>query len=158
MPHRIAVVGFDSRPELELNFTKSFDAAAEVIEQLSDANAGDHGAAILDSLGFAVDLLRKAPVGYRRAILLMSETNDRGSKLSMEDALRAISETNTAIYSTAFSTGYHEASEYGARELPTKMAPDQDDEPNPITGLHDPPPPMRRSSQPALFRACCLAL
>ncbi len=120
VPHRLAVVGFDSKPELELGFTSNFDDIGSVIVALDKGNAGDHGAGILDSLVFAVDLLRKAPAGYRRAILLLSETNDRGSKKTMEEALRAITETNTMIYSVAFSTPLHEASEYGNKELPTK--------------------------------------
>jgi VWFA-related protein len=120
VPHRLAVVGFDSEPELELPFTANFDSVGDVIEQLDKGNTGDHGAGILDSVVFAVDLLRKAPSGYRRAILLLSETNDRGSKSSMEQALRAITETNTTIYSVAFSTPFHEASEYGSKQLPTK--------------------------------------
>jgi VWFA-related protein len=120
VPHRVAVVGFDTHPELELGFTSKIDDVADVIGQLNQGNTGDHGAGILDSLVFAVDLLRKAPPGYRRAILLLSETNDHGSTVSLESALRAITETNTAIYSVAFSTPFHEASEYGHKQLPTK--------------------------------------
>jgi len=120
VPHRIAVVGFDTHPELELDFTSSFDEVADTIELFNQGNTGDHGAGILDSLVFAVDLLRNAPRGYRRAILLLSETNDRGSIATLEEALRAVTETNTAIYSVAFSTPFHEASEYGKKQLPTK--------------------------------------
>jgi VWFA-related protein len=123
VPHRVAVVGFDSRPELELPFTSDLDAVGNVIAQLDRGNSGDHGAGILDSLILAVDLLRTAPAGYRRAILLLSETNDRGSRHPLAAALRAITETNTAVYSLAFSTSYHEASEYGNKELPTKAVP-----------------------------------
>jgi hypothetical protein len=63
-------------------------------------------------------LLRDQPVGYRRAILLISETLDRGSNLKLEDAVRAISDTNTAIYSIGFSTAKSEAAHYAYRELP----------------------------------------
>jgi VWFA-related protein len=120
VPHQVAVIGFDSHPELELDFTSNFDRVADTIDQLDQGNAGDRGAGILDSLIFAVDRLRHAPPGYRRAILLLSETNDRGSTHTFDEALKAISETNTAIYSVAFSTPFHEASEFGNRELPTK--------------------------------------
>jgi len=123
VPHRIAVVGFDSRPKLLQDFTPDSDSVSSAINDftaLTGVDAGDHGAAILDSLGFAVDLLRRQPPQYRRAILLLSETNDRGSRLPLVDALRAISDTNTAIYSVAFSTGIAAASRYGHKELPTK--------------------------------------
>src|ERR1035437_9967146 len=86
-------------------------------------NNGDARPPPLDSLGFSIDLLRKQPIQYRRAILLISETNDRGSKLKLDDALRAISDTNTAIYSIAYSTGNTDAAQYAHRELPTKRKP-----------------------------------
>ena len=123
VPHRISVVGFDSGPELLQDFTGDMAAVTETIQDLSKNIDGDGGAAILDSIGFALDLLRKQPPQYRRAILLLSETNDRGSKMKLEDALRAIGETNTMVYSLAFSTGNTRASEYAHRQLPTKLVP-----------------------------------
>ena len=138
VPHRIAVVAFDSRSSLEQDFTANTDAAAQAILDLEpgctrqkhldnceakgaehDVSLGDNGAAILDSLGYSVSLLRKQPTTYRRAILLVSETLDRGSTLKLDDALRAITDTNTAIYSVGFSTGKSEAANYAHRELPT---------------------------------------
>jgi VWFA-related protein len=117
VPHKIAVVAFDSQPTMVREFTADSDAAVAAIR---DVGPGDNGAAILDSLGFSVDLLRKQPSEYRRAILLVSETLDRGSHLKLEEALRAISDTNTAIYSIGFSTGRSEAAHYASRELPTQ--------------------------------------
>jgi VWFA-related protein len=139
VPHKVAVVAFDSQPTLLEDFTPDIDAAADAIRTLTpgcsrqhhldncaapsaihNVGLGDNGAAILDSLGFSVDLLRKQPLKYRRAILLISETLDRGSNLKLEDALREISDTNTVIYSVGYSTGKSEAAHYGARELPTQ--------------------------------------
>ncbi|MGA1982051.1 MAG: VWA domain-containing protein [Acidobacteriaceae bacterium] len=127
VPHRIAVVGFDSGPELLQDFTPNIDSVADTIHYMSTSIDGDGRAAILDALGFSLDLLRQQPPQYRRAILLLSETNDRGSKLSLDDALRAVSDTNTIIYSLAYSTGNTDASEYAHRELPTKRVPCDDD-------------------------------
>ncbi len=115
VPHKIAVVAFDSRPSLIKNFTTQIDAAERAIVALQQ---GDNDAAILDSLGFAVDLLRDQPPEYRRAILLVSETLDRGSRLTLEEAVRALSDTNTAIYSIGFSTAKSEATHYFYREMP----------------------------------------
>jgi VWFA-related protein len=120
VPHQVAVIGFDSRPELELRLTSNAGGVAEIIDELDQGNTGDGGAAILDALILAVEQLRAAPIGYRRAILLLSETEDRGSTHTLDEALRAISETNTAIYSLAFGTGRTKASEYGNKMLPTK--------------------------------------
>jgi VWFA-related protein len=97
------------------DFTPNVD---EVGAALHDLDEGDKGAAILDGLKFSVDLLRSQPVNYRRAILLISETIDRGSQTKMEDALRDLSDTNTAIYSLGFSSGKADAAHYADRELP----------------------------------------
>ncbi|WP_263367678.1 VWA domain-containing protein [Edaphobacter bradus] len=139
VPHKIAVVAFDSQPTLLEDFTPSIDRAAAAIATLTpdctrqhhldncasplairNVPLGDNGDAILDSIAFSVDLLRKQPIEYRRAILLISETLDRGSRTSLDDALRAISDTNTTIYSIGFSTAKSEAAHYGARTLPTQ--------------------------------------
>jgi hypothetical protein len=143
VPRRIAVVGFDSGPELLLNFTHDMDAVTDNIHDLDTNIDGDGGAAILDALGYSVDLLRQQPPEYRRAILLLSESNDRGSKLKLEQALRAISDTNTAIYSLAYSTGNTDASDYASRELPTKFIPCPTEPQLPSIRLNQvaPPPP-----------------
>jgi VWFA-related protein len=93
------------------------DVAAGAIQ---DLDPGDKGAAILDGLRFSVDLLRREPANYRRAILLISETLDRGSQTQLVDALHAISDTNTAIYALSFSSGKSQAANYGYHELPVR--------------------------------------
>jgi len=101
VPHTIAIVTFDSVPKMLQEFTSEPEPIEGAIHNLSP---GDDGAAILDTLGFSVDLLKEQPQKYRRAILLISETLDRGSRVKLDDALREISDTNTAIYSLSFSS------------------------------------------------------
>jgi VWFA-related protein len=117
VPHLVAVVGFDSSPVLVQDFTPDIGLAAHGIQALISDDNGDNGAAVLDSLGFSVDLLRKQPPEYRRAILLVSESNDHGSTLKLDEALRAISDTNTAIYSFGFSSGRDELKHESAKAL-----------------------------------------
>ncbi len=180
VPHRVAVVAFDSRPTLFRDFTSSGDAIAKAILDLTpdctrqhhmedciapgsvhNLSLGDNGAAILDALGFSVDLLRSQPAGYRRAILLVSETLDRGSHLTLDQALRAISDTNTAIYSIAFSTGRSEAAHYAFRQLPTQpgRAMLENHHPNPPTGCmgKDPDPDPDATTNRAVQAYDCLA-
>jgi VWFA-related protein len=122
--HRVAVIGFDSTPHLLTPFTSN---TADASRQLSNLSAGDHssadqGAAILDAVAFAVAQLRTQPAHYRRAILLLSETIDQGSTTTLNEALRLISDTNTAMYSFAFSSTRaavsHEASKFSQDETP----------------------------------------
>ena len=101
VPHRVSVVSFDSHAHLEQDFDPDTEKAAGVIAGLEP---GDKGAAILDGLTFATAQLAKQPAQYRRALLLFSETIDSGSQASLDDTLRAIDDTNTAIYSFAFSS------------------------------------------------------
>jgi len=98
---RVAVIGFDSSPRLRVPFTPDTSKASD---ELSFLQPGDSGAAILDGIAFAVEQLRSQPPNYRRAILLFSETVDHGSATQLGSALRLIGDTNTALYSFAFSS------------------------------------------------------
>ncbi|MGO8758801.1 MAG: VWA domain-containing protein [Terracidiphilus sp.] len=115
--HRVAVVGFDSVPHLLAPFTNN---ASDASLKLANLREGDRGAAILDALAFATTQLQAQPTRYRRAILLLSETIDHGSNISLNDALRLISDTNTIMYSFGFSSTKsdvsHEASKLSNSE------------------------------------------
>ena len=121
--HTVAVVGFDSTPVLLHGFTPDLNFIGK---SLSDLDTGDKGGAVLDAITFSVDLLRKQPPRYRRAILLLSETLDQGSHTSLVDALRAISDTNTVIYSVGFNSTRSQI-----REEASKL---NSDEPGPAHG------------------------
>jgi VWFA-related protein len=129
IPHKVSIVAFDSVPTLVHRWSSHLDSISET---LGAQDAGDSGAAILDAVNFSVDQLRPVPTTYRRAILLFSETKDNGSKVSLNQAVRAISDTNTAIYSVAFSSNRVEE-----RSAASKL---EGDEPGPEHGCfsHDP--------------------
>ncbi len=135
VPHKVGVVAFDSHPELVQKFTPHMD---RVEVALNNLEAGDSKAAILDALTFAVNILRVQPPEYRRAILLLSETIDHGSSTTLAEALRAVGDTNTVIYSAAFSStrsdAKNEASKISQPETPGPpggcMAKDPEADPN----------------------------
>jgi len=112
--HRVAVIGFDSKPHLLLPFTPE---TAQASLKLGSLRKGDAGAGILDGVAFAAEQLRTQPPNYRRAILLFSETIDQGSETALGEALRLISDTNTSLYSFGFSSTKaavaHEAAKFG---------------------------------------------
>jgi VWFA-related protein len=145
--HKIAVVEFDSEPQLSQGFTSNVATIQDTMDALSP---GDGGAAILDGLSFALDLLRRQPPEYRRMILLLSETVDHGSKLKAEDAVKAISDTNTAIYSIGFSSSKDEVK----RDVAANMIhPSSSVEPGPPGGCmaqdpdKEPDPTQTRAKQ-----------
>jgi VWFA-related protein len=117
--HRVAVIALDSTPHLLQPFTASTELAAKQLDYLK---AGDKGAAILDGVAFAVSQLRQQPANYRHAILLFSETIDQDSNTTKGEALRLISDTNTTMYSFAFSSTHaavrHEASKFNRPDQP----------------------------------------
>ena len=99
--HKVALVSFDSAPNFVQKFTPHLDRVAIALNSLEP---GDDHAVILDAIVYAANLLRRQPPEYRRAILLVSETIDHGSSVSVGEALRAVSDTNTVIYSIAFNS------------------------------------------------------
>ena len=123
--HRIAVVEFDSQPRMLQNFTSDSDAVEQAIDSI---RPGDDGAAILDSVWYAVDMLADEPVQNQRVILLLSETRDHGSRTPMTDVLRKIGQSDVIVYSLAFSAARGDlldfsGSQGGANLLaPVKMA------------------------------------
>lgn len=101
LEHRVALITFDSQPHLAMPFT---DQTAKAAFALANLEPGDNEAAILDAVAFAIGKLREQPPRFRRAILLLSETVDQSSSISLGDTLRLIGTTNTAVYSLGFSS------------------------------------------------------
>ena len=99
-PNQVSIVNFDSKPEAASPFTSDI---AQWTDAINHPDPGDSGAAIMDSLKFALDLLSHQPSTNRRAILLLSQPHDVGSKTTAKDILRITGETNTAIYTLTFS-------------------------------------------------------
>jgi VWFA-related protein len=99
-PNMVSIVNFDSQPEAASPFTSDVSEWSDAIDH---PDQGNSGAAILDSIAFGLDLLRKRPQGNRRAILLISQEHDDGSMAKAKDIVRELGETNTAIYSMTFS-------------------------------------------------------
>src|SRR5271155_924153 len=82
VPNKVSIVNFDSRPEAASPFSSD---VAQWKEAIDKPDQGDSGAAIFDGISFALNLLRKEPVSNRRAILLISQERDDGSKTPMKE-------------------------------------------------------------------------
>ena len=96
-----ALVGFDSKPQLVRDFTRSTD---DLTDDLQHFEPGDGGAAILDTAGYAVDLLQSQPREYRRVLLLISEQRDHGSRhVKPEKLVERIGLTDVLVLSLTFS-------------------------------------------------------
>ena len=98
---QVALVGFDSRPHLIRDFTHSGDQVDQELRQLQPGNGG---AAILDTVNYAVTLLETQPKEYRRVLLLLSEERDHGSRHTKPvQLIRKIGESDVLVLSVSFS-------------------------------------------------------
>jgi VWFA-related protein len=98
---QIAVLTFDSRLNLEHDFTGNGTQIADCLRSLKP---GDDGAAILDAVQYSVRLLRQVPEGRQKVLLLISETRDHNSHFAKtEDVVTLIGHSNTTVYTLAFS-------------------------------------------------------
>jgi VWFA-related protein len=96
-----ALVGFDSQPHLIVDYTHSSEDVDDALKRLQP---GDGGAAILDTIGYAVDLLASQPKEFRRVLLLISEERDHGSKHTRpEQLIRKIGQSDVLVLSVSFS-------------------------------------------------------
>jgi VWFA-related protein len=96
-----ALVGFDSKPHLIRDFTHSGE---EINEALKHLEPGAGGAAILDTVSYAVDLLQMQPKEYRRVLLLISEQRDHGSKhIKPAQLIAKIGGSDVLVLSVSFS-------------------------------------------------------
>lgn len=96
-----ALVGFDSQPRLLCDYTHNGDV---ITRQLKQLDPGDGGAAILDTVSYAVDLLNAQPKEFRRVLLLISEERDSGSKHTKSEALiRKIGLSDVLVLGVTFS-------------------------------------------------------
>jgi len=96
-----ALVGFDSRPHLIVDYTHSSDEVNQALKHLEPGNGGD---AILDTVSYAVDLLESQPKEYRRVLLLISEERDHGSKHTKpEQLVEKIGRSDVLVLSVSFS-------------------------------------------------------
>ncbi len=99
-PNQVSIVNFDSQPEGASPFTTDI---AEWQDAIDHPDPGDNGAAIFDSLAFALHLFQNAPAGARHVILLISQSHDEGSKIRAAEIASDLGETGTALYSLTFS-------------------------------------------------------
>jgi VWFA-related protein len=98
---KVALIVFDSQVHGMEDFTGNEDT---ISHDLAGLQPGDGGAAVLDAINYSVKLLDSVPKNHQRVLLLISETRDHGShSAKISDVIKAIGNSNTVVYSLAFS-------------------------------------------------------
>jgi VWFA-related protein len=107
----MALVAFDSRA----TWIEPFGTDEDTISRdLRNMPAGDGGAAILDGVGYSVNLLEQQPPDHRRILLLISESRDHGSHhFNIPQLVERIGTSNTLVLSLVFSPGKAEIIDWG---------------------------------------------
>jgi VWFA-related protein len=99
-PVQIAVVAFGREPALAAPFSTNRELTREKLQHPPSVGGGS---AIIDAVAFSLQVLDGQPKQYRKAILLISETRDHGSRTTRSQMVEALARSNTAVYSVAFS-------------------------------------------------------
>jgi len=100
-PHEVAVLAYGERPYVLDDFSPNAEAVPLALSKLKPC--GDYHAVSIDAVSFAIHMLRRRQNHYRRAILLISETRDHGSRAKLDDVVAELGVTDSVIYSVAFS-------------------------------------------------------
>jgi VWFA-related protein len=107
----VALVAFDSRPTWVEPFSPD---TSSITRDLRRMPAGDGGGAILDAVGYSVNLLEQQPPDHRRVLLLISESRDHGSThFNIPQLVERIGTSNTLVLSLVFSPGKAEIIDWG---------------------------------------------
>ena len=102
-----AVVGFDDRVSMLLDFTSSGDLMDKAMSGLPE---GTPGTKLFDAMSKAVELLSARPevseteLGRRRVMLVIAEAHDSGSEAKLGDVLRRAQLANITIYAVGISS------------------------------------------------------
>ena len=102
-----AVVGFNDSVDKLQDFTSSGDAIERTFAHLDD---GTSGRRLYDAMELAVEMLSSRPVptatnpGRRRVMLVLAESDDKGSKAKLGAVLRRAQLENVTIWSVGLST------------------------------------------------------
>ena len=100
-PHEVAILTYGERPYVLDDFSPNAEAVPLALSKLKPC--GDYYAVSIDAVSFAINMLRRRQNHYRRAILLISETRDHGSRAKLDEVVAELGVTDTVIYSVAFS-------------------------------------------------------
>jgi VWFA-related protein len=108
---QVALVAFDSTPMWVEPFSDDTDSISHDLKHMP---GGDGGAAILDAVGYSINLLEQQPPDHRRVLLLISESRDHGShRFNIPELVQRIGTSNTLVLSLEFSPSKAELIDWG---------------------------------------------
>jgi VWFA-related protein len=100
-PHEVAVVSYGEGPYVLGDFTSDSETVRFALARLKPC--GDFHAATIDAVYYAINMLKRRRTHYRRAILLIGESRDHGSRSKLHDVVAELGVSDTVIYSMTFA-------------------------------------------------------
>jgi VWFA-related protein len=141
-PREVAILSYGERPYVLDDFSASPEAVPLALSRIRDC--GDFHAASIDAVAYAINMLNRRQNHYRRAILLIGETRDHGSRSKLHEVVAELGVTDTVIYSVAFSP----AKDAVLKDLSYDDHPPQDSVSAPPPSPPHPPPPGEADPSP----------
>ncbi len=105
-PHEVAVMAYGADHYILGDFSRRNVDTQIALTKLRDCSSRFN--ATVDAVDFAIQMLNRSRYRYRRAILLIAETRDHGSKAKLDEVVAKLGTTDTVIYSVAFSPAKNE--------------------------------------------------
>jgi VWFA-related protein len=90
-----AIFSFNDKLQVRQDFTPDLGRLTHALRRMEFSPGPDH---VIDATLDTMRLLDQRPEGRRRILLLISEPRDLGSQSTMNDALSAVTASNTLIY------------------------------------------------------------
>ena len=100
-PRDVAVLSYGESPHVLGDFSSRSEDTTRALAKLKPC--GDYGAATIDAVSYAIGMLDRRKRPYRRAILLVSETRDHGSRARLDEVARELGVSDAVIYTVAFA-------------------------------------------------------
>jgi len=108
-PHEVAIISYGEGPYVLGDFSRSSAAVRLALSRLKPC--GEYYAASIDAVYYAMNMLKRRQSHYRRAILLIGETRDHGSRSKLNEVVGELGVTDTTIYTVAFAAAKDEVIE-----------------------------------------------
>jgi VWFA-related protein len=135
-----ALISFSDNVTQIVNFTSDPD---DLSHELKRMRPDGGGAAALDGLVTALDMLSHRKPGRRLIVLMISESRDRSSQAKLPDVVQRVQQLNAAVYWLTYSTTLTRYTDrrittYGDIEDPAQKGKDKEKDETPVPG--DTPP------------------
>src|ERR1039458_1937642 len=101
LAHEVAIVAYGEKPYVLDDFSSRPEAIPLALSRLKPC--GDYHAVTIDAVSSAINMLKRRQNDFRRAILLISEMRDYGSRSQLPDVVAELGVNDIVIYSVAFS-------------------------------------------------------